>query len=88
MNLSGIVWPYVGFRRLPCNRDGSLVDSGEDDLLDEIAPFFLRVLVFEWLGFGVPLWPFAIVRDARTGQPVADGMDRLPDDDERRDADG
>ena len=66
----GLTIPYIGKRRLPCNRDGTMFDSGEVDLLDEKAPFYVDVWVFEWLGFGFPLWPWAEMMDAKTGQPV------------------
>lgn len=66
----GFILPFLGFRRLPMNRDGSIFDSGETDLFDEVAPFYAEVFAFEWLGFGFPLWPYAKLRDSRTGKPV------------------
>lgn len=66
----GFVFPFVGRRRLPVNRDGSPFDSGKFDLLCENSPFFVEVWVMEWLGYGVPIWPWAIVKDTRTGRPV------------------
>ena len=72
----GMLLPFVGKRRLPVNRDGSLFDSGEWDLLDERAPFYVDVWVIEWLSAGLPIWPWAQVRDATTGQPVPPMQDR------------
>ena len=66
----GLLIPFIGRRRLPCNRDGSLFDSGEVDLLSEDAPFYIDIWAFEWLGFGIPLWPWAVVHDAKTGAPI------------------
>ena len=70
MREPGFIIPFIGFRRLPCNRDGSMFDSGEIDLLSERAPFYVEVFAFEWLGFGFPIWPWARVRDAKTGRPI------------------
>ena len=69
---SGILFPFIGKRRLPVNRDGSPFDSGEFDLLDELekAPFYVEVWVLEWAGIGVPIWPWSLVYDAKTGVPV------------------
>jgi len=66
----GILIPFIGKRRLPTNRDGSPFDSGEFDLLCEKAPFYVEVWAAEWFGIGVPIWPWAMVRDAKTGEPV------------------
>lgn len=65
--------PFIGKRRLPMNKDGSVFDTGELDLLDEQAPFYVDVWAFEWFGFGFPIWPFAVLMDSRTGKPV-DGL--------------
>lgn len=66
----GVLVPFVGKRRLPVNRDGSPFDSGEFDLLCENAPFYVEIWAVEWFGFGIPIWPWAMVRDARTGEPI------------------
>lgn len=68
--LFGVVLPYIGPRTLPMNRDGTLYDSGERDLLDERAPYYVRLWVVEWLGIGIPLRSRVLLRDARTGEPV------------------
>ena len=59
MKEPGFLMPFIGYRRLPMNGDGTPFDSGEVDILDEVAPFYVDVFVFEWLGFGFPLWPWA-----------------------------
>ena len=66
----GFIIPSIGKRRLPCNRDGSPFDTGEFDLLDEQAPFYVEIWALEWLGFGIPIWPWAIVKNSRTGEPA------------------
>lgn len=53
MNVIGTVIPYIGRRNIPLNADGSVVDTGEFDLVDEVGPYFMRAWVFEWLGFGL-----------------------------------
>lgn len=65
----GTLIPYIGRRKVPLNRDGSVVDTGEFDMLNEIGPYYVRPLVFEWLGFGFPLGQ-SLVFDARTNQPI------------------
>lgn len=67
----GGLLPFIGKRRLPVNRDGSPFDVGAFDLLDEDAPFYIRIWAVEWLGFGLPLWPWAVVHDANTNQPIS-----------------
>ena len=67
----GLFFPFLGRRRIPCNRDGSIVDTGEQDMLDEISAFYLEVWAFEWLGFGLPIWPWSLVYDAATGKPLS-----------------
>lgn len=68
--LFGVVLPYIGPRTIPMNRDGTPYDSGELDLLDERAPYFVRLWVVEWLGMGVPIWPWAQLRETATGRVV------------------
>lgn len=64
---AGMLFPFIGKRRLPVNRDGTPFDSGEWDLLDEVAPFYVEIWAFEWLGFGFPLWPWAVIKEAHPG---------------------
>ncbi len=70
MREPGFIIPFIGFRKLPCNRDGSLFDSGKPCLWDEDAPFYIEVFAGEWLGRGLILWPWAKVRDSKTGRPI------------------
>ena len=67
---SGFLFPFIGKRKIPINRDGSVFDSGELDMLDEKAPFYVEIWAIEWLGFGIPVWPWGIIRDSITGEPV------------------
>lgn len=67
--LFGVILPFVGRRRIPMNRDGSVVDTGHVDMTDEAGPFYVEPVVFEWLGYGRPLTK-SLVFDARTGSPV------------------
>ena len=53
--LFGVILPFIGYRTVPLNRDGSFVDTGEADMCDEVGFYYVRPLVFEWLGFGKPL---------------------------------
>lgn len=55
--LFGVILPYFGFVRLYLNADGSHVDTGLMDAHDERGPLYVEPLVFEWLGFGIPI-PF------------------------------
>lgn len=61
--------PRIWKARLPLNKDGSFVDTGEDDLLDEKGVYYVEPLVFEWFGRGFPLTG-SYVYDAGTGLPV------------------
>lgn len=65
----GVILPYIGRRRIALNRDGSQVDTGEDDICDEIGPYYVRPMVFEWLNFGFPLGP-SLVYETRTGDAI------------------
>lgn len=65
----GVLLPFIGRRRVPLNRDGSVVDTGELDMCDEIGPYYTLPLVFEWLGFGFGLGP-SPVYDSRTDQLI------------------
>lgn len=69
MSLFGVVLPFVGRRTVPLNRDGSVVNTGEFDMCNEVGPYYVRPLVFEWLGFGFPLTQ-SLVFDARTNQAI------------------
>lgn len=53
----GFWLPFVGARTIPVNRDGSIVDTGMDDVTQEIGAISVRVFAFEWLGGGLAL-PF------------------------------
>jgi hypothetical protein len=66
----GLIIPFVGKRRLPVNRDGSLVDTGELDVTDEKSVFYIEIWTFEWFGIGIPISTKAYVRDSKTGEPV------------------
>lgn len=65
----GVILPFLGRRTIPLNRDGSVVDTGEADMLNEVGPYYVRPWVFEWLGKGIPLTP-SLVYETRSGQPV------------------
>lgn len=65
----GFFLPFIGRRQIPLNRDGSVVDTGEADVCDEVGPYYTRPLVFEWLGRGFGLGP-SMVHDTRTGEVV------------------
>jgi len=58
MRLFGTILPWVGVRKIPLNRDGSIVDTGEGDLTDEVGYYYVRLIAFEWFGFGLPIWQF------------------------------
>jgi hypothetical protein len=70
MRIFGTILPFIGFRRIPLNRDGSIYDSGELSILDEVAPFYTEIFAIEWLGFGYGLSGETSIIDARTGNPV------------------
>lgn len=36
--LVGVILPFIGRRCIPINRDGSIVNTGEDDLTDHAYP--------------------------------------------------
>lgn len=65
----GVILPYIGRRRIPLNRDGSIVETTADDILDERGFYYVEPVVFEWLGFGFPLTD-AYVHLTSTGQQV------------------
>jgi hypothetical protein len=65
----GVILPFIGKRRLPLNRDGSYVDTGEACLEDEVGYYYLEPVVFEWLGFGFALTQ-AYVHLTTTGEIV------------------
>ncbi len=45
--LIGVILPYIGKRRIYLNRDGSMVDTGQHDILDERGwPLKPRTLVY------------------------------------------
>lgn len=67
--LIGVILPFIGKRRIPINRDGSIVFTGEDDLLDERGFYYVEPWVFEWLGRGWPLTR-SLVRRTDTGEVV------------------
>lgn len=69
MQIFGLILPYIGRRTIPLNRDGSVVDTGQADMCDEVGPYYTKPLVFEWLGFGTGLGP-SPVYDARTGEMI------------------
>ena len=58
--LFGVILPFIGRRRIYLNRDGSIVDTGKVDILDERGPLYIDPVVIEWLGAGFPIpgrWP-------------------------------
>lgn len=67
--LFGVILPFIWRRTIHLNRDGSFVDTGLDDLIEERGPCFVRPLVFEWLGRGLPLTQ-SLVFDTRTGKAI------------------
>lgn len=66
----GALLPFFGKRRLPVNRDGSLVETEEFDLTKVKSAFYIEVWSIEWFGIGLPLESKTYVRDANTGEPV------------------
>lgn len=68
--LFGVILPYIGYRRVPLNRDGSVVDTGHGDILDERGFYFVRPFVIEWLGCGWPLSRRGYVYRTDTGELV------------------
>ena len=65
----GVVIPWIAKRRIPLNRDGTVVDTGQFSSDDERGYYFVNVWEFEWLGLGIPLYP-ARVRLTSTGEFV------------------
>lgn len=65
----GFFLPFIGRRQIALNRDGSQVDTGEAGICDEVGPYFVRPLVFEWLGYGRPLTA-SMVYETRSGEIV------------------
>lgn len=65
----GGILPYIGRRKIPLNRDGSIVDTGEMVMDDEKGPLYVKPWVFEWLIFGFPL-SASLVYDSRTNEVV------------------
>lgn len=70
----GFFLPYIGMRTIPLNKDLTMVDTGKVDLADEVGYYYVRCLVFEWLGFGRPIWQFdgGQVRKWETGELVSE----------------
>ena len=71
MWIFGTILPFLGWRRIPLNRDGSIYDLGEIDMTRETdAPFYTDVFAFEWLGFGFSFGRETPIMDARTHKPL------------------
>lgn len=68
----GVIIPWITVRKIPLNRDLSVVDTGQFDMADETGPYYVRVLAFEWLGFGFIIWQYddGQVRDSITHEFV------------------
>lgn len=53
--LFGVILPFIGKRRIPLNRDGSFVDTGEELLENERGYYYVEPWVIEWMGAGFPV---------------------------------
>jgi hypothetical protein len=69
--LFGVILPFIGKRRIALHRDLSVVDTGEDDILDERGFYFTEPWVIEWLGRGRALTKSSVCH-ADTGLAVYD----------------
>ena len=69
--LFGVILPYIGKRRVALNRDLSVVDTGQDDIIDESGFYYTEPWVFEWLGMGYGLCN-SIVRRSDNDEPLMD----------------
>lgn len=65
----GVILPFVGKRRIPLNRDGSIVDTGLDLIDDERGYYYVEPWTIEWLGLGVPI-SRSFIRLCSTGEIV------------------
>ena len=70
--LFGVILPYIGKRRIPLNRDLSVVDYSEDDIRDARGFYYVEPWVFEWLGSGFGLTS-GILRRTDNDEPVMEG---------------
>jgi hypothetical protein len=75
----GVILPFIGKRRIPLNRDGSFVDTGEFDIIDEKGFYYVEPWVFEWLGRGCPL-SASLVHLSATGEVVTPEFQVAGDD--------
>lgn len=65
----GFFLPYIGRIKLHLNGDGSVVDTGKADVLDEVGPYYVTPLTFEWFGFGMPITK-SMVYSTKTNEAV------------------
>jgi hypothetical protein len=54
----GFVLPAIRLTKIPLTRQMEIVDTGLVDMADEVGYYFVRLIAFEWLGFGIPIWQF------------------------------
>lgn len=74
--LFGVILPFIGWRRIPLNRDGSFVDTGEMLLENERGFYYVEPFVIEWMGAGLPLTR-SQVRLVSTGEIVDPDFDEV-----------
>jgi hypothetical protein len=70
--LFGFILPFFGFREIPCYRNGEPIGNDDGDILDASSRYYLRVLVFEWLGFGFPITGRGYMFDRHTGEQLSE----------------
>lgn len=61
MRMFGSILPFVGWRKIPLNRDLSVVDTGKADTYDETGMYYQIAFVIEWFGWAQPIFP-AVIR--------------------------
>lgn len=74
--LFGVILPFIGWRRIPINRNGSFVDTGEEMIENERGYYYVEPFVIEWMGCGWPLTT-SQVRLVSTGEIVDPDFDEV-----------
>lgn len=75
MPLVGGWLPFIGYRRIYLNRDGSIVDTGKFLMDDERGPIYVQPFVIEWLGRGRAFPSRQPAYDSKTHKPIRTDTD-------------
>lgn len=60
----GLILPWIMRVKIPLNTDGSIIDTGQFLVDDEVGFYYARPWAFCWLGFVAPLTRSSIYHTA------------------------